>query len=217
MRRVFLATPTYSGTLTVEYVGALLANAADLTGRGIVPDIHFRPGLCYIGLARNEIVTAFMETGIEDLVFLDDDVGFPADGVWKLLEHDRDVVAGVYPLKREGELYPVKLKEGATRDNAGMIECDGLPTGFMRIKREVLARMIEAMPERAFVDRLTKATHYNLFSCEQVGDTWWGEDYRFCQLAREVGARLWCIPDMDFRHVGRNVWSGNLQTKLEAA
>lgn len=212
-RRIFLATPTYSGNLSVEYVGSLLANLADLTARGIVPDVNFLPGLCYVALARNQQLSMFLDSGASDLVFIDDDVGFPPDAIYRLLRHDREVVAGVYPQKRDDQRFPVRLLPGACE--SGLLECEGLPTGFMRIRRDVIERMIERMPERVFVDLETGDRHYNFFSCEQVGQTWWGEDYRFCQLARSIGVRLWCDPDIDFRHVGRNVWRGNLKVHLD--
>ncbi len=208
-RRVFLAFPTYSASLTVECVGSLIANLADLTRRGIVPDIEFLPGNCYVALARNELVASFLESGCSDLIFIDDDVGFPADGIWRLLQHDLDVVAGAYPRKQDETAFPVRLLPGARQDHeTGLIECEGLPTGFMRISRSVLERMIEAMPERKCTDPVTGKVTHDLFACERVDGVWWGEDYRFCQLARSVGARLWLDPSMAFRHVGRNVWRG---------
>jgi len=213
-RSVFLATPTYSGQLSVEYVGSLLANLADLTVRGIVPDIAFKPGLCYVALARNELVSDFLASGADDLVFLDDDVGFPADGIWKLLRHDLDIVAGVYPTKRDDTYFPLRYLPDGGFLTDGLIEVEGLPTGFMRVRRRVIERMIEKMPERKFTDPVSKVSHYDLFACERVDGVWWGEDYRFCQLARQLGFKLWADPDIDFRHVGRNVWRGNLLKHL---
>jgi hypothetical protein len=213
-RRVHIATPTYSGQLSVEYVGSLMANLADLTVREIVPDIAFKPGLCYVALARNEMVGDFLASDADDLVFIDDDVGFPADAVWKLLRHDVDIVGGVYPYKRDDGQFPIRyLPEGAPVIN-GLMLVEGLPTGFLRIRRRVFERMIEAMPERKFTDPISKICNHDLFACERVDGVWWGEDYRFCQLARSLGFKIWVEPDIDFRHVGRNVWRGNLLQSL---
>jgi len=214
-----IATPAYSGSLTVEYVGAVFANCADLAGKGVIPYLEILPGNCYVSLARNEIVSLFLKSDATHLLFWDDDVGAPDNGAYRLLQwQDCDVVAGVYPKKTEKPDYPVRLLEGMKPGPVtGLVECEGLPTGFMLIKREVIEKMIEAYPERRFVDPVNGNVHYDLFACERVGETWWGEDYRFCQLARQQGFRLWADPSLELRHVGRQVWNGRLQDHLEGA
>lgn len=216
-RAITIATPAYSGSLTVEYVGALLANIADLSKHGIVVDLKILPGLCYIDMARNELVSMFLKTDSTDLVFWDDDVSAPADGVFRLLQHDLDVVAGVYPMKTEEEKYPVRLLDGAKiKPITRLIECEGLPTGFMRIKRHVIEMMIEAMPERKYKNPVNGDEHHDLFSVERINGVKWGEDYRFCQLAREHGFRMWADTTLELRHVGRWVWNGKFGNQFSA-
>ena len=214
MRRVLLATPTYSGSVRVEYVGALLATLVDLCQRGILADIQFLPGNCYIALARNELVSRFLKSEADDLVFIDDDVVFPADAVHKLLSHDVELVAGAYPLKRDDGGFPVRVKHKHPVD--GLIECEGVATGFMRIKRTLLERMIYAMPDRKFTDPVNGNVHHELFACERVKGTWWGEDYRFCQLAASVGATAWLDPTIEIGHVGTKTFNRDLNTWLGA-
>lgn len=213
MRSVFIATPAYSGSVVVEYVGALMANCVDLASKGVVTEFKIFQGNCYIALARNELVTEFLKSDATHLFFWDDDVGAPNDGISKLLSHDREVVAGIYPKKTEKVDYPVRLLAGAEREG-DLIECEGLPTGFMLIRRDVIERMIEAYPERKFTDPLNGNVHHELFACENVSGTWWGEDYRFCQLARAIGVRVFADTSMDFRHVGRKVWRGRMEDDL---
>ena len=214
-RSVLICTPTYSGQVAVEYVGSVLGAAADLTAHGIVPHFDFHPGLCYVALARCMQAKRFLEGPCDDLLFWDDDVGAPAAAVRSLLVHDVEVVAGVYPRKvghdGQSENFPWL---SAGRRNGPLIEAEGLPTGFMRIRRDVIERMVAAYPERLLIDPITKEQCHNLFPCEVVDNVWWGEDYRFCQLARAIGIKLWVDPDIDFRHVGRNTWHGNLRKQI---
>ena len=213
MAKAFIATPTYSGVLSLGYVESLFAGLGNLSEAGHTALVRFLPGNCYIALARNQMVSQFMETDCTDLIFIDDDVSFDADGLSKLLSHDVDIVGGVYPMKTKEEgNYPVRLlcdDVGRPKVSGGLISCDGLPTGFMRIRRNVIEKMMEFYPEREFKDSRTENTHFDLFACERENGVWWGEDFRFCQLAIRAGFSLWCEPNITFKHHGSKAWEGN--------
>lgn len=214
MPRVYISTPTYSASPDVGYVNSVLANLMDLTARGIVPDIDLHQAACYLDLARCYAQTKFMESEPKPdyLLFWDDDVApEPTDAVARLIAHDVDVVAGVYPMKLAERRFPWRQLRGSTRQPNGLIEAEGLPTGFMLIKRSVFDRMIEAYPNRWMVDPMTGKKHWHFFPTGVLDDhVWWGEDYQFCKLARAIGIRIWADPDITFRHAGRNVWKDNL-------
>ena len=122
---------------------------------------------------RNNIVRKFLsEEKFTHLFWIDSDIAFSADSVFRLLRADRDVAAGVYPMKSnrwpaEGLPAGMTQKEfedrfteypfnpighGGNRvssyaDADGFVEVDEAPTGFMVIKRHVFARMMESYPE----------------------------------------------------------------------
>ncbi len=210
--QVFVAIPTYSGTVRVECVNSIIASLAVLCQRGIPSLLQFMPGNCYIALARNQMVTRFLKSDCTHLMFIDDDVTFPADGIIKLIDHDLDLVGGIYPLKLEEAAFPVRIEEGQPLGK--LIECQGIPTGFMLIKRELIERMIDAMPERKFTEPNTGIEHYDLFACERVDGVWWGEDYRFCQLATEHGAKIFCDTTIEMTHIGTKEYKANFKDWL---
>lgn len=202
--KVFIAIPTYSGAVRAECVSSLIASLVDLCGRGIEPSIQFMQGNSQIALARSVMVSKFLETDCTHLMFVDDDVGFPADGISKLIGHDVDLVGGMYPLKRDDCRFPIRIKDAQPLGR--LIDCEGIATGFMCIKRSLIERMIAAMPERKFTELDTGAVHYDLFPCERINGVWWGEDYRFCQLATSIGAKVWCDPSIEMTHIGTKVY-----------
>ena len=206
-----LATPAYGGSVAVECAGAVSAALFNMAGRGVACDWRILPGLCYVDIARDRLAATFLESPCTDLVFVDDDVGFPADALWKLLRHDRDIVGGVYPKKQADTAWPAAIL--GTEDGhplvdpeTGLIECVGLPTGFLRIRRRVLETL--ATDERRYTTDDGDAL-WDLFPRDRFGGKKWGEDTRFCRIAREAGFRLWCEPDITFQHVGRKAWTGN--------
>ena len=98
------------------------------------------------------------------------------------------------------------MKETVTRN---LIETDGVPGGFMRLKRSVIEKMISAYPEQ-------KANYkgldlYLLFENIILSDgTPLGEDYAFCERWRRIGGKIFIYPDMGFVHEGVSEWRGNM-------
>lgn len=208
---VFVATPTYSGNFCPQYVDSLEKTANALAALGWKSSTSIVKGDCYVQRARNTLVAEFMKTDATDLFFLDDDLGWPAEAFIKLVQMPDPVVFGVYPLKKDEEGYPVVIhtdENGVPMGRAdGCIHASGAPTGFLRIKRHVIEMMQAAYPELAYDDG--GQTVYDLFPQGVKNGIWWGEDFAFCNLWTALGGFIWCVPDIDFVHVGKKVYSGN--------
>jgi hypothetical protein len=121
---------------------------------------------------RNNIVRKFLaEERFTHLFWIDSDIAFSPDSVFRLLRADRDIVAGVYPMKkmnwpaeglpagmtqREFEdrytEYPFNpIGHGSARvsqfaDGEGFVDVDEAPNGFMCVKRDVFRRLMDAYP-----------------------------------------------------------------------
>jgi hypothetical protein len=65
--------------------------------------------------ARNDCVAYFLtNTQFTHLFWIDADIGYSPEAAYRFLRADRDVVAGVYPLKRED--WPAEgVPQGTTR------------------------------------------------------------------------------------------------------
>lgn len=220
--KVIFAIPTHSGLLESECVLSLLTIQTVLIKKGIEHDVFILTNCPYLPMARNTLVAMFMDTDATDLFFIDSDVAFDAKGAWKILERKEGIVAGIYPLKRDPEEYPVKIKtrDGVPIGQEGLIEAELLPTGFMRIKREVFNDMKKAYPELKYtlnhvnVDVDIKEA-YDFFTMGiEEGTRWTTEDYAFCNKWTKIGGQLWIEPDIDFHHVGKKKYKGNLHEFL---
>jgi hypothetical protein len=220
--RVMIAVPSYTGQLSTEFVLSLVENLVDLAAAGILWHFHTCTGNCLVHLARNGLAMDFLQSEATHLLFWDDDVGAQPDAARRLLEADRDIVAGCYPAKLPSEAvnhrtWQVYLPDGAAPDAAGLIEADGLQTGFMLIARRVIEGMVEQLPERRYYDHQSRQHAYDLFPTGlnpflphgPNGQVWWGEDLAFTALARQCGFRAWLVPDLTFTHTGRYVWRGS--------
>ena len=130
-------------------------------------------------------------------------------GALAIVQSPHDFIGGVYPAK-----VPDKQKVFQTRNvresaSQNLIETDGVPGGFFRIKRKALERMKEAYPEMACQHRGYQ--YHLLFEHIILEDrTPLGEDYAFCERWRRMGEKIFIYPDIDFKHCGRGVWEGNM-------
>jgi predicted O-methyltransferase YrrM len=222
--KVIFAIPTIDGNIRSECVLGLATAQSLLHRAGIEHDLFILSDCPVITTARNTLVAMFIATNATDLFFIDADVGFDAAGVMKILERPEKVVAGIYPLKREMAGFPVQIKteDGIPIGRAGLIEANLLPAGFMRIKRIVFERMMEAYPELQYKDNVidiagsgvTQAYDFFGMGIDKDNQRWTTEDYSFCQRWRDIGGQLWVYPDIDFAHVGRKSYRGNYHRYL---
>jgi hypothetical protein len=97
--RVFVATPCFGGDLKMAYVLSALKLQAAATARGIDIQFHLIGNESLIVRARNELAHQFLVSGASHLLFIDADIGFEPEAVFRLLDCGTDVAAAAYPLK----------------------------------------------------------------------------------------------------------------------
>ena len=208
-QKVFIAVAAYQDcgagfTYALFHTGAALAKA------GIGYELAIYSGNVHVDDSRNRLTRDFLNSDCTDMVFLDADVAWNASDFLKLLSFDRDVVAGVYPKKNGDDTYPVKLIPGEQwSDAAGLIEVQGVPTGFLRIRRQVMEALATASERYNAKNDQAFATAC-IFERQIHNGSRWGGDYVFCRKARAAGFSIFIDPVMRFEHSGEETWSGNV-------
>src|ERR1700753_173440 len=97
-----VATPCFGGQVSTLYVNSIFAlQRAVRSLSNVRLKIELRDGDALITRARANLVTLFLEDPTAThLLFIDADIGFTPDQVFRLIESGADVVAGCYPIKR---------------------------------------------------------------------------------------------------------------------
>lgn len=219
MRKVYLAMPSATGKPDLETFHCLLASVREVERAGFHVMVKFCIRDFIPARMRNQFLMHFVQSGYDDLVFIDDDMGWEDGALLRLLSHDVDVVGGVYPKRQDKLEYPVKRLPGAEFDKeTGLLEVKYLPTGFMRITRKCAVEMIEKHKHLAYYDENIKPdkTAYAVFWFDLLptGDGHtdlpeiWTEDYSFCRKWRDIGGRCYADTYLTFRHIGRKAWEG---------
>ena len=173
---LYIAVPCYDNTVTESFMMSLIKSMLTFSSIGLKTSVSTLAD-SLISRSRNMLVAKFMANPeYTHLLFIDSDISFEPDSILKLLWHDKDVIAGAYPVKeinwektetmvREGIPIRQAVKEsarfafsaiepGQTKVDVsdGAISAYDLGTGFMLIKRSTIEKMIEAFPELKYVD-----------------------------------------------------------------
>lgn len=212
-QKVMIAIAAYEGlgagcAVSLFMAGQLL-QAADI---GNVLLIH--SGNCSVNDARNEIVSEFLQTDCTDLVFVDADVRFQASDLQKLLSYDRDVVAGIYPKKTDNTEYPLQMFPGDLwTEEDGVLEVMGVPTGFLRIRRnavETLCKYVAHVRQKGELAPLMPI----IFERTTINSYRMTGDFEFCRKWRSLDGKIFVDPEMYLAHAGKQEWEGSLGDHL---
>jgi hypothetical protein len=149
---------------------------------GLVTIINARSSL--VPVSRYTLVNSAIEDHrAEKVFFIDTDLTFPPDALDRLLAHDVPIVAATYVMRRPPQIvlgFGVEdIEPGAT----GLYKMYRMPIGFSLISTEVFRNIPKPW--------------FPVVWDEEKGNLI-GEDYGFCDLAREAGYDLWC--DLDLSH-----------------
>lgn len=211
-KKVMLATPSY-GPTAPSYTFSIARSREALTNAGINSAYLLLQGMCHVDDARNAIVRHFLASDCTDLLFLDSDVDWEPEGIVHLARRELELVGGVYPYRRDGgDQMPARLMDRSMSAVDGLLEVDGLPTGFLKIKRSVFERMIGTVPK--YFDKL-EPTHL-FFDRPAPGDdmTRWGGDVDFCNRAKKLGFRIFADSEIRLGHVATVIMRDSLGSHL---
>ena len=173
--KIFIGTPCYGGMITANYFESCLKLTALAATKKIELQFGTIGNESLVTRARNTLVQLFMDDEqYTHLLFIDADIAFNPESVFRMLDLDEELVTGVYPrkvidwtkvkrkLKEKPEISEDELHAAALQYNLnvkdpkkvlvkdGFIEVLDGATGFMLIKRNVFKKMALAYPELKF-------------------------------------------------------------------
>lgn len=211
-RKVMLATTSYDAP-AAAYTFSIARSREELTAAGIPSAYLLLSGNCHVDDARNSVVREFLESDCSELVFLDADVVWEPKDLIQLCQRDRDMVGGVYPYRRDGgEGMPVRMMDSKLLDADGLLEVEGLPTGFLKIKRHVLDRIAAVSPW--YFDKVYRtALVFNRTEPDADG-TRWGGDIAFCRKWAALGGKMYADAELRLGHVGKAILRDSLAAHI---
>ena len=216
--KVCLATTAYDNP-DASYTYSIQASREALHAAGIQTAYSLLQGNCHVDDARNRIVQEFLLSDCDDLIFLDADVSWrPADLV-RLCGHDVDLVGGVYPYRSQSARIDMPVRMFAdivTPDERGLVAVEGLPTGFMRIRRTVLKTLSATAP--GYWNKEDRRSRIPIiFERVLKDEIRWGGDLNFCNKWRRAGGEVYADYEMVLGHTAKAVVKDSLGAVLRRA
>ena len=217
---LFLATPCYGGQAHAIYMRSLLALRSACAARGLELAIELGGGEALIGRGRAAMMAKFLASSAGRLLFIDADVGFSPDAVFRLLQSGFDVVGGAYPAKVQKPGRPLRyefepLEGAAPPDTAeGFRQVATAGTGFMHISRAAAQRMADGYPD--LHARLGDTHQVGVPAAAMVFDSlthpvtgrYLADHQAFCHRWRALGGEVWLDAGSHLEHVGGVVHAG---------
>jgi hypothetical protein len=241
-----VGTPCYGRQVTDVYAASLLKLQLACENRRVRLVVHMLGSEALITRARQNVVAQFLTNpDATHLLFVDADIGFEPEQVFRLLDFDADVTAAIYPLKRldwkklaatavagrqnfqaAALTYLVQFSDSnriETRGDFARVSYAG--TGFLLVKREMLLAMIERYPELRYEhehrpdDPLDGSPWRSaLFNCFiDESRTYLSEDFSFCRRWTDMGGEIWVDLKSRLTHVGNVSFQGDVWTQFDVA
>lgn len=206
-RSLMIGIPAYDSKIDINSALNLLQVAGMAGQHGITMQVAHISGCSILPKARNTLIARFIESDCTDFLFLDTDVTFKPEDIFRLmgLATTKDIVGGIYPKKNKDSELAVDLlySETAspiTENEYGLYEAKHLPTGFMLIRRHVIEKMMKAYPDLMYAEPSEQLVCYALFDFQLKEGSYYGEDYIFCQRARALGIQVFVDPYLELGH-----------------
>lgn len=206
-RSLMIGIPAYDAKIDINSTLNLIQMAGMAGAYGITMQIAHVSGCSILPHARNTLIARFIESDCTDFLFLDTDVTFKPEDVFRLMgiATTKDIVGGIYPKKNKDSELAVDLLYSDTAspiidDEYGLYEATHLPTGFMLIRRHVIEKMMKAYPELIYAHKSEQLVCYALFDFQLKNGSYYGEDYTFCQRARALGIQVYVDPLLELGH-----------------
>jgi hypothetical protein len=217
--RVHIMMPCYGGQLTESTFMSYVKWGNMARELGINWTIETMTNESLISRARNTLTAKFLTNpDSTHLMFIDADIGWEPWHLLVLLNHDVDVIGGLYPMKSLPIRWCINGVEGAeSRENLQEVSKTG--TGFMLIKRSVFERLDSHPATKPFRNDLGLPKELDpymktYFDTAVRDGRYYSEDWTFCENWRDLGGKVWVDPRVTLKHTGTYTFDFNTQEQL---
>jgi hypothetical protein len=235
--KVLIATPMYGGFCTSGYTASMV-NFMKKYGKTEEVEFEFMYGIgeALVTRARNTCVNMFLKSDCTHMIFIDSDIEFRCDDLYKMVLTKRDFVCGIYPKKniqwpevQKGVLENIPLDQLQTyaseflvvydrsipKTEDDLLEVERAGTGFMMLSRRVFEKLedeIDTFKTEAPIASNIKFGNdeeykeYFFTSKDPETKIFLHEDFTFCKMWRDTGEKIYAAPWVQLKHIGNHTY-----------
>lgn len=241
---IHVCVPCYNCVMRKEFFSSLMQLQAVAIRHAVALSVEFMGNESLIPRGRNILVAKFLKGPGTHLLFIDADIAFEAETVFRLLRFDKDIVTAIYPKKNiDWTAIHAKLTKGDTEPLHSMgldfniniagkeakvvegqfIKVLDSATGFMMISRNALERMVDHYkPSLSCVNDISNTKqaipeYVALFDTMICPDTrrYLSEDYAFCRRAQALDIDIWADIASPLAHIGSKTLVGDISQRFQ--
>lgn len=235
--KVIIATPMYGGFCTSGFTASMI-DFMKKYGQNKEIEFEFMYGIgeALVTRARNMCANIFLKSDATHLLFIDSDIQFIPDQLFKMVETKNDFVCGIYPkkniqwdqvvnavkqgisvdqLQTAGSEFLVVFDTSIPKTPEGLVEIERAGTGCMMISRKVfdiLSDKVKTFRIEAPVNSNVKFgqdevyKEYFYTSTDSKTGIFLHEDFTFCQMWKETGGKIYGAPWVQLKHIGNHTY-----------
>jgi hypothetical protein len=211
VRKVLFGTPCYDGKVHVEFLQSLLGTLALCQQHDIAMYPVQIAHDALVQRARNDLVRMALETGCDDLIFMDADQEWEPQAIIRLLNHPVDVVG--FPVIKKSDThidFNIKLlPEGLSAPVCNLLQVESIGTGCLRLSKNAL-QQVWGISKVYGGGRM-------VFDVQIVNGEILSEDTVFCSKWSSLGGQVWVDPSMTCPHLGSKKYIGNFANFIQSA
>ena len=219
--RVHICMPCYGGQLTESTFMSFIKWANTARQLGIDWTVETMTNESLISRARNTLTAKYLYTKESThLMFIDADIGWEPWHLLVMLDAQKDVIGGLYPMKSLPVKWCVNGIPGKAEDpNSNHVEVTKTGTGFLLIKRDVFEKLNAHPAVKPFtndigLDPVLNQYMKTYFDTAVRENRYYSEDWTFCENWRDIGGQVWVDKRVLLRHTGTYVFDHNSQEPL---
>lgn len=220
-RVLFVALPAYDFKVSLKLAVSLARVAQEAPKYGVDVQIGSICGCSVVSRARNALAKDFLDSNATDLLFIDSDINFEPADVFRLMAWTANpkagIVAGVPRTRSATTVYIATLdyehredgKVSIAMNDMGLVRAQRVATAFMMVRRDVFEKLQYHNPDWTYYDQRLEKDLTAFFDFKVTPEGYIGEDYLFCDRAREHGFEVWIDPTIKLGHMGVQEFEGN--------
>jgi len=242
MIKLFIPIICYNHTCNTNYMFSIINLIMFLHKNNIQTTIY---PICFDSLiqrARNAAIAEFMSNSDNThILFIDADIEFLIDDVIKMINSNKSIVCAGYAQKWlntnkinsifKREQIPINPLELCTNHSVHLLKEQNISelmkveyctTGFLLIKRDVIQKLMNAYPDRKYINDIdgysnsNSSLFYNLFTVEinKNSNRLESEDYGFSRICRDIGEEIYILTNISLIHHGWFGYKNNIFREL---
>lgn len=204
MKKVFIGTVSSNATVSAYYLSSIFKSQNFLNKNNIDCHLDIIVDEPILELARNRLLSIFINSDYEDLVLIDSDQAWEPEDLVKLINSDKDFIGAPVILKTENR-YNVSFEKHSNED---IMEVDYVGTGFLKISKKVAKEVFNISK------KYNSGNDAMAFEVTVIDDQILSEDFSFCKKWKSLGGKVLIDTTINPYHIGISAFKGSFKEHL---